>query len=156
PANSVVPFSTDPDRKRRDDQIRSGPFPHFPDLFYRPDKSPGQVTFLTEFVSNRIQKFFSKRVSFRSTHTSHFVARLDRAIPANADRRVTGRRPRKHARAIDAPCCGPGATGEGMGFRSTRRRFRQSSVGIPPCCGSNSYSCWSDRRCANTRDKTSA
>jgi hypothetical protein len=44
----------------------------------------------------------------------------------------------------------------GMGLGSTGRQFRQSSAGIPLCSGSNSYSCSSDPRCANTRDRKSA
>jgi hypothetical protein len=55
PENALAPCSADPDRKRRNDQIQSGPSPHFPGLLYRPDKSPGQVTFLTEFASNKIR-----------------------------------------------------------------------------------------------------
>jgi hypothetical protein len=73
-----APCSADPDRKGRNDQIRSGPSPHFPDLLYKPDKSRGQVTFLTEFASNKI-RFKAFFIWFDIPHFA-VVARLDRAI----------------------------------------------------------------------------
>ena len=78
PENIVAPCSADPDRKRRNDQIRSGPSPHFPDLLYRPDKSRGQVTFLTEYASNKI-RFKTFFIGFEIPHVA-VVAQFDRAI----------------------------------------------------------------------------
>jgi hypothetical protein len=46
PETRCLPHQPGPEKA--DDQIRSGPTPHFPDPFYRQDKSRGQVTFLTE------------------------------------------------------------------------------------------------------------
>jgi hypothetical protein len=76
--DAVAPRSADPDRKRRNDQIRSGPSPHFPGLLYRPDKCRGQVTFLTEFASNKI-RFKAFFIWFGTPHFA-VVARIDRAI----------------------------------------------------------------------------